>query len=129
MKHNSLKGFTLIEILLALAILGIGLVSILSVFVVGTNSIRRTVAMTEASFIAQMVMVDYKHKGYDNVNSEEINKLYDSQGNQIYPDYSCTTNVVNNVDGVPNLKFANFTIKHKEKDLLKFTTYIAKYEP
>lgn len=124
-------GFTLVEILLALAILGIGLVSILSVFVVGTNSVRRTVAMTEASFVAQMVIADYKSKGCDNISSETISKFYNADREAIYTDYICETDVqlVSGVGGVGDLKKVQLTIQHKNKDLLQFVTYIAKYEP
>lgn len=131
MIRNNLS-FTLVEILLALAILGIGLVSILSIFVVGTNSIRRTVAMTEASFIAQMTFEDYKLNGYENIS---IGGPYEFQGintkgETIYKDYKRVINI-NPVQGVNDLLSIDLKIYYKgnTNPIVEFNTYIAKYEP
>lgn len=127
-------AFTLVEILLALAILGIGLVGILSVFVVGTNSIRRTVAMTEASFFAQMVIADFRQKGYENTapGEYEIEEFKNSSDEGIYSDYTCAVDI-DDVVGVENLRRIDLAIKNKNKKdkepIAKFTTYISKYEP
>lgn len=113
------KGFTLIEIILSLAVLGIGLVSLLSVFVVGTNSVRRTVTMTESSFLAQMILEDLKSKGYDNL-STSVDKTF-------YPEYERNI-AIDDVPGVTDLRSVEVTIK-KGSYTQKFLTYIAKYEP
>lgn len=126
-KNN--KSFTLVEILLALAILGIGLVGILSVFVVGANSIRRTVAMTEASFIAQMTFEDYKQKGYNNINPGhyEFQGINNRNGETIYKNYERII-YIKKISGVADLLEIDLKIKYKNIEI-PFTTYIAKYEP
>ena len=60
----SLTGFTLVEILLALAILGIGLVSILSLFAVGTHSAGRALNVTRASLLAQLTLEELKQLSF-----------------------------------------------------------------
>lgn len=59
-RHYKRKAFTLTEILLALAILGVGLVSILSLFAVGTRSAGRTLNVTRASLLAQLTFEELK---------------------------------------------------------------------
>lgn len=126
MKRNSLfNGFTLVEILFALAILGVGLVSILSLFVVGMNSVRQTVALTEATFVAQMVMEDYKRQGHvdpGNLSFPDLSEYPE------YKDYDVVPNIASMGDAT-NLYKIDLTVKHNNKDIANFTTYITKYEP
>lgn len=125
---NRNTGFTLVEILLALAILGTGLVGILSVFTVGTNTVRRTIALTEAGFIVQMVFEDFKRQGHTNpaslvVPEEDIAKHYSG--------YEVAPPVITPVENISGLYKVDLSI-HKENNdepLVQFTTYITKYEP
>lgn len=118
------KAFTLIEILLALAILGIGLVGILSVFSVGTNAVRKTVTMTEASFFAQMILEDFKRQGHINPDNLSLPDLSTYEGYEKY-DFSFPP---------PALEGSAYRIDLAVKDkkgneIVKFTTYISKYVP
>lgn len=126
MRKKISSAFTLVEILLALAILGIGLVGILSVFVVGANSIRRTVEMTEASFLAQMVLEDFKRQGHkdpDNLNLPDVSN-YDE-----YKDYECSLKEKKQVN--TELYKVTLAVKKKDKEefIVEFTTYLSKYVP
>ena len=58
------KGFTLLEIVIALAILVIGLVGILSLFPVGFQASRRASMLTEATIHAQQEIENFKLLGY-----------------------------------------------------------------
>lgn len=122
MNREKKRGFTLIEILLALAILGIGLVGILSVFSVGTSSIRKTVTMTEASFFAQMILEDFKRQGHINPNNLSLPDLSTYEGYEKY-DFSEWGKTSEG-----NAYRIDLAVKDKKgNEIVKFTTYISKY--
>lgn len=125
---NKNRGFTLIEILLALAILGVGMVGILSVFTIGTNSIRRTVTMTEAGFIGQMVIEDLKRQA---VSGDPAGAAVTDEYKNYYEDYEVEPVSPSAVPGIPNLYKVEVAVKRKGSDrpLVEFTTYLTKYEP
>jgi type II secretion system protein I len=50
------RGFTLLEVLLALAIMGLGITSILRLMGTSTRAATRTQAMTQALFVAEELM-------------------------------------------------------------------------
>jgi len=140
-EHNSLSksvflkksaaGFTLIEILLALAILGVGLASILGVFAVGARSVRRTLAMTNASFIAQATFSYCNAIGYDAINTAKTSgnesSIVPSVINSSYSGYTVAP-TIGTVSGPANLYKIDLNVK--EETLSEtFTTYIAKQNP
>lgn len=125
MKNNNYSAFTLVEILLALAILGIGLVGILSVFVVGTNSVRRTVEMTEASLLAQMILEDFKRQGHIDPSNLTLPDLSDYDE---YKEYKVVSNP-ESISSPPGLYKIQLTINKNGREIVKFTTYITKYAP
>lgn len=135
MKKNAKGSFTLVEIILALAVLGIGLVSILSIFIVGMNSVRRAVRTTEASFIAQMAFEDYKVKGYGSaeIGSHTYSNINDSTNSAIYSSYTYEANIsdvpIGGMQNVSNPKRIDLTVKSNGSKVADFTTYIANCEP
>ena len=62
------KGFTLIEIVVALGILTIGIVSVLSLFPVGLDSGRKAKDYTDASLLATYKMADIVYNLDDSVD-------------------------------------------------------------
>jgi len=58
------SGFTLIEIVIALAILAVGLVGILSLFPIGFDSARRSVSATQATIFAHEHLEELRNGGY-----------------------------------------------------------------
>jgi len=62
-------GFTMAEILIALTILTIGLVSILSLFPVGLKASKRAGDLNEAALCTQEVLEKLKVDGYANLSS------------------------------------------------------------
>ncbi|MFH0839678.1 MAG: type II secretion system protein [Candidatus Omnitrophota bacterium] len=59
------KGFTLIEITIALLILAIGIVGILALFPVGFDASGRASSIIEATLLAQELIEDAKRVGYN----------------------------------------------------------------
>lgn len=124
-----MKGFTLVEILLALAIVGVGLVGILSIFVVGANTVRNAVERTEASFIAQIVFEEFKRQGHTSVTIFTVPTLPAHYTNN--PDtnlnYSVPEPTPADVDSTnaPNLKRVDITVNKGNRAIAQFTTFIA----
>lgn len=63
------KGFTLIEIVISMAILAVGLVGILCLFPVGFDSARRSVNLTQAALDAQEKLAHIKKDGFPEVGT------------------------------------------------------------
>ena len=64
MKTFDKNGFTLIEILISLAILVIGILAVLALFPVGFDSANRSADLTKATIYAQNTMEELKRLGY-----------------------------------------------------------------
>lgn len=64
MKLSLKSGFTLIEIVISLAILAIGVLAVLALFPVGFDSASRSENLTKATIYAQTKMEDIKRLGY-----------------------------------------------------------------
>ncbi len=102
MNLKSKTGFTLIEICIAMFILGIGLISMLSLFPIGVDSIRKVTQYSKASMLCISAISELKANEVVNIvstqadistypDAENFNqdKLFkDSAGNTISPQYS-----------------------------------------
>nr|MBU1328647.1 type II secretion system GspH family protein [Candidatus Omnitrophota bacterium] len=63
MKRN--RGFSLLELIIAIAVLAVGLVGVLQIFPIGLRASQRAGMMTKASFLAQNKIEDVKLAGFD----------------------------------------------------------------
>jgi prepilin-type N-terminal cleavage/methylation domain-containing protein len=63
MKKN--RGFSLLELIIAIAVLAVGLVGVLQIFPIGLRASQRAGMMTRASFLAQNKIEDVKLAGFD----------------------------------------------------------------
>ena len=75
-KHNN-RGFTFIEISIALLILGVGLISILALFPIGFEAAARAFTLTRATFLAQGLMEELKEStglSEEKVKDEAVNR-------------------------------------------------------
>ena len=61
----SKKGFSLLELIIAIAVLAIGLVGVLQIFPVGLRASYRAGMMTKAAFLAQNKMEEVKMAGFE----------------------------------------------------------------
>lgn len=124
------RAFTLVEILLALAILGAGLVSILSLFAVGTHSARRALNSTRAALLAQLTFEELKLlsiTNYAGITDSTVVSSFKS-GLSEYNDFSLALD--EDDPGIPNLKKLTLTVSwDKGKSSEVFITYVAKYSP
>ncbi|MBC8473834.1 MAG: prepilin-type N-terminal cleavage/methylation domain-containing protein [Candidatus Omnitrophica bacterium] len=63
------KGFSLLELIIAVGVLAIGLVGVLQIFPVGLRASYRAGMITKASFIAQNKMEEVKMSGFDAISA------------------------------------------------------------
>jgi prepilin-type N-terminal cleavage/methylation domain-containing protein len=63
-KNRMHRGFTLVEVLIALAILGIGIVGVTVLFPAALHDIQRASGATVSALYADSVMDDLKARGY-----------------------------------------------------------------
>lgn len=59
------KGFSLLELIIAIAVLSVGLVGVLQIFPIGLRASQRAGMITKASFLAQSKIEDVKLAGFD----------------------------------------------------------------
>jgi len=59
------KGFSLLELIIAVGVLAIGLVGVLRIFPVGLRASYRAGMMTKAAFLAETKMEEVKIAGFD----------------------------------------------------------------
>ncbi len=71
------NGFTLIEIIIALTILGIGLISVLAYLPVALDASKKAADMTTAALIAQKHIEEIKSASYNDITSADG---YDTSG-------------------------------------------------
>ena len=115
------KGFTLIEIITAITIMAVGILSILALFPVGFAASRRAADLTTAALYAQEKMEEIKMKGF--ANADSFNGETETQG------IFTRTVLVTNVSGYNgNLKEITVTVDWTERGKTydeAFKTYIA----
>ncbi|MFH1857260.1 MAG: type II secretion system protein [Candidatus Omnitrophota bacterium] len=121
------KGFTLIEIITALAILVTGLVSILALFPVGFRASEKAIKLTEATIFAQEKMEEIKMKGYD----EAVAEGKDDDGNQNKKlSREVAVSDVEEYEGFLKEVVVTVTWKERGRDVEEeFKTYVADYTP
>jgi len=126
-------GFTMAEILVALTILTIGLVSILSLFPVGLKASKRAGDLNEVALCAQEIFEGLRLCVYDDVDPGRTN-IEDIPGvnTNVYARYLRNSGyVVSSVTGYTNLKEIDLTIRWVDAGRTneeKFITYRADYE-
>ena len=127
----SLTGFTLIEILIALTILGIGLISVLAYLPIALEASKKAADMTTAALIAQKYIEEIKSASINDITFADA---YDTSGvfaaDSDYAGFSCMIAVSN--PGTSDTKDLSITVRwsFKGKDYIEtFRTMIVKYNP
>lgn len=124
MKNKWTKtGFTLIEIVISLAILSIGIVAVLSLFPVGFDAAARSTDLTKTTFFAQQKMEEIKRNGYQETPTTTSGTFSD-------PRFTYTATIT--TMSTPNLNQVTLTVSWPYKGKTcdeAFVTFIPKYKP
>lgn len=114
--NNSLtkfKTFTLIEIVIAIAILAIGITSVMSLFPLGLHSTKNSIAQNYSAMEAENIYAYLSRTAYDNWNAFETSIPASSKPNSIFNKSNISTwsqiegNIYDNTnanDGILGLK-------------------------
>ncbi len=105
---KSQDGFTLIEIGIAIFILGIGLISMLTIFPIGVGSIKKVTQYSNAAVLTESAISYLKANDvvtfvgtntgsntYPDTDPDQNNPFQDSSGNTIFAQYSWQATVQN----------------------------------
>ena len=141
MKKN--KSFTLLEILIALAILLIGVAAVINLFPIGLHASKRGADFTMVGILAQEKMAELMYLGYDRLNEVDgggdldfpaINPSYSGDKEQFAsPDnaYSWWLSLDSTQLDLDNLVMATLQIYWLDRGVERyatFVTYIANHE-
>ncbi len=139
MKYHKKSGFTLMEILIAVAILAIGVVGVVNMFPVGLQAARRTANFSDVAALAQQQMELYRAEyGYESLYTDWFSPgsevAYPAPDGKLafeppYEDYSWWMVLEKNV----NLALIEMTLKiywldRGREQFETFVTFIADYE-
>lgn len=131
MKKKNKAGFTLVETLLALLVLGIGVTALFSIFVVGSSSIRRAVGLVDACMVGQMVLEYYCYTGYYSGMAGipmPPQESYNADYSAYWPDQSDITLTNISSGAITNLYRLQVAIyKNNSQYLADLETYITQY--
>lgn len=70
-RRAGLRGFSLIELVVALGLLAVGLIGVVRLFPVGLRASHRSEVVSKATFLAQQQLEELKLLGYDAIAAEE----------------------------------------------------------
>lgn len=125
------KGFTLVEVLVALAILGVAIVAIIKLF---PDSLRQARVAAERTIVAELAssrLGQVRAAGAENLLNGRPSYLNLTAASQIYQTslmYDGYTSNVQRMSGADEtyLQRVTFTVKMPDGRLETFVTYVAK---
>ena len=101
-------GFTLVEVMVAVVILGIGISSILALIGQSTRAVRIARGVTVQTALARLAMVEIENK-YWNKEADKVDKTGDF-GDE-FPDYKYEVEIIEDIDEeVPTLHEVILTV-------------------
>ncbi len=76
-KNKKSKGFTLLEVLIAIGILSIIALAFFPLFSFTARNIQKSQAVTESTYIAQSILEDYYNKSIDSFAPMPVQGIYE----------------------------------------------------
>lgn len=128
------NGFTLLEVLISLLILGIGIMAVMQLFPASLRQARAAAERTQATTTATSEFNRLQglssppqfHKWVKSVNTlhtlSEINAMYEAYGSL----YEGLETNIEQIAGMPDTYRATFSVRMSDGRLETFTTYVAR---
>ncbi len=127
-KQINKNGFTLVEVMVAVVVLGIGIASVLTLIGQATKAVTIARGVTIQTGLARLAMVEIENK-YWQKKADDIDTSGDFGDD--FPDYSYDVEVIEDIDEeVPALHEINLTVywdRGKYKRPYTLTTYLIDY--
>ncbi|MBU1043844.1 MAG: type II secretion system GspH family protein [Candidatus Omnitrophica bacterium] len=124
-------GFTLIEIIMALAILGIGIVSVMGYLPIALDAAKKASDLTRASMVGQRVLEEVKLAGLDNIiGADSLHTGTNFQSDPFHSEFEYR--VIVNPLLAANAKDITVIVRWQSRGNLiteEFETRIPKYNP
>ncbi|MFC1668125.1 prepilin-type N-terminal cleavage/methylation domain-containing protein [Chlamydiota bacterium] len=123
--HQRTKGFTFIEIIIALGILTIGLITILAVFPVGLDVGRKSQNYTDAALLASYKMADIMYNLDNSIAIDTYGPTTFSTNNAFSWYYSLTEVTA---QSLYRIDLAIYSLQSTTEPLYRTTSYIKSKE-
>ncbi len=124
------RGFTLVEIVIALTILGVGLISVMAYLPVALDASRKASDVSKAVLVAQSASADVKAAAAEDISAADV---FDTGSYLTSPDYpGMEYRVEVDPHGMVQLKTVKITVRwlyHGKTESEIFETQIVKYNP
>ena len=124
-KQINKKGFTLVEVMVSVVVLGIGIASVLGLIGQATKAVSTARGVMIQTGLARLAMVEIENK-YWQKKADDV----DTSGDfgEDFPDYSYDVEIIEDIDEeVPALQEVNLTVywdRGKFKRPYTLTTYL-----
>ena len=131
-ERSSLTGFTLIEIIIALTILGIGLISVMAYLPVALDASKRASDLTKATLLSREFIENVRAAAYDDITNADSFNMADDDFDASADYAGFEYNIKINPTGAATSKDVTVTVRWRLKGKLleeSFQTRIAKYNP
>jgi prepilin-type N-terminal cleavage/methylation domain-containing protein len=123
------KGFSLLELIVAMAVLTIGLIGVLQIFPIGLRASQRAGMMTKASFLAQNRIEDIKLAGFNAITELPPKIPLSGSDGDFKWDIKIDDISLEGVESQNNMRKVTVTISWPERNTIRsknFITYVAK---
>jgi len=124
-KQINKKGFTLVEVMVSVVVLGIGIASVLGLIGQATKAVSTARGIMIQTGLARLAMVEIENK-YWQKKADDVDTSGDFGDD--FPDYSYDVEVIEDIDEeVPALQEVNLTVywdRGKFKRPYTLTTYL-----
>ncbi|MBU0759182.1 MAG: prepilin-type N-terminal cleavage/methylation domain-containing protein [Candidatus Omnitrophica bacterium] len=122
------KGFSLLELIIAIGVLAVGLVGVLQIFPVGLRASQRAGMMTKAAFLAQNKLEEVKMAGFGSITALPPTILLAGEDRDFEWEITIDKPELNGLNDNDNMRKVTVTVnwmdrsKKRSKDFITYVT-------